>query len=866
MKRLFTFLVLTFLSVSLFSQADISSALRAKMKNAKSYQTERVCIFLWDEIDLMYYKAQFDAQKLTTGERARALQRVLSQHAAKTQQNLITHISHKTSNEISQFWIVNMIMLDLPLSMVNDLAQRSDISYMMLDTEFEQYLIKPTKMEASTSKSVGGTELGLLAINAHKLWAMGYTGRGRICYTMDTGIWPENPALGGRFLGNYYTMDRAWFGFDSEIPIDKGNSHGTHVTGTVLGLEEATNDTIGVAFNAYFMVSDPIVTNIADIKPYSDFALAFQWAFNPDGDTTTIDDVPDVINNSWGRGPTKDTNLCHSPVSQMLTAIEVAGIANVFSAGNEGPNDTTISEPHHISTSLVNTFTVGAVNPHDTTFPIASFSSRGPTVCPVTGSLLIKPEVSAPGQNIRSCVDKEGYASYSGTSMAAPHTSGAVLLLKEAFPYLSGEEILLALYYTAVDLGDPGEDNTYGMGMIDVYAAFQYLATSNTPVPPVQSTYDIAIKDIKLPFKELSCDTIIDIKIIAENKGDSTIQNFMLYYWSDPAQVDSMVWNTSIAAGQMDSITIQNIQLSAQGKSEYFARIQPLANLIENDLINNRKVKRFDIRPLANFPFVEDFEHGSLTDNNWYIANPDLERTWVADSCGGLQFGTTSALMSCHNYLPKKDQSDILLSPKINIPASGDIWLSFKYAYTMRYNLFPDTLKVGIVSNCDLDSRTIIWEKGGDSLSTFDTTAIYFVPSSSHQWKEIKISLNAYQGTNNLMLAFESINRAGNNIWIDDVKVYAGDNIPVFIPELPKRNIHVYPNPTNELLNIESNLFFNSDDVLQIVDMNGRIISEQRFGDQTQHMQLNVSNLPKGVYIVRHLNANERNHFIFTKN
>ena len=48
--------------------------------------------------------------------------------------------------------------------------------------------------------------------------------------------------------------------------------------------------------------------------------------------------------------------------------------------------------------------------------------------------------------------------------MAAPHVSGSILLLKEAFPFLSGEELLWALYLSAVDLGIPGEDNIYGMG------------------------------------------------------------------------------------------------------------------------------------------------------------------------------------------------------------------------------------------------------------------------------------------------------------------------------------------------------------------------------------------------------------------
>ena len=68
--------------------------------------------------------------------------------------------------------------------------------------------------------------------------------------------------------------------------------------------------------------------------------------------------------------------------------------------------------------------------------------------------------------------------------MASPHVSGVVMLLKEAFPYLSGQEILLAIYNTANDLGEVGEDNTFGMGMIDAFAAFNFLSISNEPVSP----------------------------------------------------------------------------------------------------------------------------------------------------------------------------------------------------------------------------------------------------------------------------------------------------------------------------------------------------------------------------------------------
>jgi len=261
-------------------------------------------------------------------------------------------------------------------------------------------------------------------------------------------------------LGNYQPINQAWYAVDAPTPVDKSSSHGTHTTGTVLGLEQATNDTIGVAFNAYFMAADPIVDNIALIKPLPDYIDVFEFAFNPDGDTSTTHDMPDAINNSWGIDTNDDTTICAGYVTKMFDAIEAAGIANVFSAGNEGPGATTIGQPQYVTTGLVNTFTVGAVNGANASFPIANFSSRGPSPCPnLSGSLLIKPEVVAPGMNVRSCIDQNNYANYNGTSMAGPHDTGDVLLLKEAFPNVSGKDILLALYYSAIVLGDIGEDN-----------------------------------------------------------------------------------------------------------------------------------------------------------------------------------------------------------------------------------------------------------------------------------------------------------------------------------------------------------------------------------------------------------------------
>ncbi|RMG66888.1 MAG: hypothetical protein D6722_14195 [Bacteroidetes bacterium] len=203
------------------------------------------------------------------------------------------------------------------------------------------------------------------------------------------------------------------------------------MTGTIVGLDEANHDTIGVAFGAYWMGSPAI-----GCGPANSLAT-FQWALDPDGDPTTTGDMPDGINNSWGFTTGNTASFCNGAWVSALNAAEAVGIAVVFSAGNEGAQGpSSITAPKVINTDLVNSFCVGNVNGNVPSFPLAGSSSQGPTTCGGTGSWLIKPEVSAPGTGVRSAVPGNGYASFTGTSMAAPHVSAfrATRFFRHRFP------------------------------------------------------------------------------------------------------------------------------------------------------------------------------------------------------------------------------------------------------------------------------------------------------------------------------------------------------------------------------------------------------------------------------------------------
>lgn len=536
MRPLYTFLFLLLLQIPLVLTAQpantevIAKRLLEKM-NEQPQDYLSVHLVLADQVDLQALDVQLTAARSSLAQRAETVISALKEKAQATQGEFISLLTGHPSVEagsISTYWVANVIFAKMKAVAVAELSRHSGVAWIGLNGKLE--LNGFEKTQAPPFMAPNSAEQGLKVINAPALWAMGYTGYGKVAFTNDTGVDPTHPALLSRYRGHYVPKKETWFALDHVTHLPSTNytpydcqEHGTHVTGTIMGLDRLNNDTIGVAFNAQW-IGAAVLCGIGT----EDNVAAFQWSLDPDEDPSTTDDMPDVINNSW-YDPSLTTEDCYSVYVAIEEAMETAGIAVVFSAGNEGPDSKTITPPHNINLNLVSAFTVGALNGNQSSLPIASFSSRGPSKCEATdSSLVIKPEVSAPGVSVRSCVPGNRYDLFNGTSMAAPHVSGAILLLKEAFPYLTGKELKLALYFTCTDLGDPGEDNVYGMGVINVLAAFNYLVDQgNVPVSPYREN-DVMLIDVKTPPQ--FCELSVDPQITVENAGTATLTSFDVVY------------------------------------------------------------------------------------------------------------------------------------------------------------------------------------------------------------------------------------------------------------------------------------------------------------------------------------------------
>ncbi|MDQ3248919.1 MAG: S8 family serine peptidase, partial [Chloroflexota bacterium] len=338
---------------------------------------------------------------------------------------------------------------------------------------------------------------GLDYTHAPDVWALGFSGQGIVVASQDTGVEWDHPALRARYrgvitptLGMTATVDHVYNWFDAwgltgrpprcfadaQIPCDD-DGHGTHTVGTMVGDASADGDTVlGMAPNAQWIGCRNMNRGVGTPASYT-ACFEFLLAPYPQGGNSMTEGRPelgpDIINNSWGCPPSEGCDV--DTLRQVVETVRAAGQMVVASAGNKGPNCNTVVDPIAIYDAA---FSVGA---HDSAGRVAGFSSRGAVTIDSSGRL--KPDISAPGVQVRSTWVEGAYNTISGTSMAGPHVAGAIALLWSAVPTLTGqldltEQVLLKSATPTPAQQCEGSqpvtpNNTYGYGRLNVLAAVQ---------------------------------------------------------------------------------------------------------------------------------------------------------------------------------------------------------------------------------------------------------------------------------------------------------------------------------------------------------------------------------------------------------
>lgn len=286
----------------------------------------------------------------------------------------------------------------------------------------EQYVrVIPYKV-VDEAEEINEIPKGVEVIQAPKLWNV-TKGKGVKVAVLDTGCEITHPDLKDRILGgrNFTDDDRS----NPDIFTDY-NGHGTHVAGTIAATEN-TAGVIGAAPEAGLLIVK--VLNKAGSGRYEWIIKGIEYA---------IDQNADIISMSLG-GPT-DVPELHAAIK----AAVAKGILVVCAAGNEGDGDESTNEFAYPG-CYNEVISVGAVNLERNS---SDFTNSNNEI-----------DLVAPGERILSTYLNGKYATLSGTSMAAPHVSGALALIK---PYanqlfekqLTEPELYAQLIRRTVPLGN----------------------------------------------------------------------------------------------------------------------------------------------------------------------------------------------------------------------------------------------------------------------------------------------------------------------------------------------------------------------------------------------------------------------------
>lgn len=284
---------------------------------------------------------------------------------------------------------------------------------------------------------------------------------------LDTGVRPEHPDLSGQLLSGYDFVSDGWNAGDGDgmdgNPRDEFVSlgtHGTHVTGSVAA---RVNNGIGIAGGAVDIKVMPV--RVLGVLGGTDFDIAqgvLYAARLPNASNQLPSVAADVINMSLG-GP-NPSEILH----QALRDAVEAGVVIVVAAGNAG---NTIPMYPAAYPEVI------AVSATDVVDQKADYSSYGPHVDLAAPGGDMKKDLNSDGEldgilsTIVHPIDGPTYGLKSGTSMAAPHVAAAAFLIRSAFPGLEVGLVRAILAASAVDLGDPGLDDCFGEGRLDVPAA-----------------------------------------------------------------------------------------------------------------------------------------------------------------------------------------------------------------------------------------------------------------------------------------------------------------------------------------------------------------------------------------------------------
>lgn len=385
---------------------------------------------------------------------------------------------------------------------IRKLSGIKEIKYAELK-ELHRTLQVPNDQYYNTS-----TMWGLFQVQAEGAWALSTGDANVVVAVTDNAIHTAHPDLVNKMLPGYNTAENV----ANPNPCGGNNGfHGTHVSGTVAA---ETNNSIGVASIGWDVSILPVA-----IGRCSDGALTGGF----DGIIWSADNGADVINMSWGGGGSSQygQNVCNYAWNQGCILIAAAGNSN--------------SSQQFYPAAYNNVVAVAATNQNDQK---ASFSQYGTWI-----------DISAPGVQIASTDQNNGYQYSQGTSMASPLVAGFMGLMKSFSPNATNTDLINCLYSGAdnINAQNPNFIGQLGAGRMNAQESMICAQQFNVAL-------DAGISAIVQPQGSI-CDNTFQPQVQLTNFGATTLTSVTITYdWN--GNPNTFSWTGNLTTGQNTVVTL----------------------------------------------------------------------------------------------------------------------------------------------------------------------------------------------------------------------------------------------------------------------------------------------------------------------
>jgi serine protease AprX len=457
------------------SFALVSPDLEGRLASAQPDQFLPVNIVLKEQFDTGLLNAL--VADMPRAQRRVEVARVLKEFAAERQADLLSWLSAAGARNVTSLWIVNAVHCDASPELIRQISGRPEVAFVSYDLVYAPGILDESEPVPARDEVPWGVE----RINAPAVWDQGFTGAGIVVGIIDTGCKYDHPDFADHLWTDPNYPLHGWdFENNDNDPMDS-QGHGTMTAGCVAS-DGTAGSQCGAAPDAELMVLRVMTT--VDTVAESQTWAAMQFCVAP---PLSPGNGADLYNMSLGWAISWNPRM--ATWRTLMTNIAAAGLSQIIAAGASAgsPPPYGMRCPGNVPPPWWNPQNTGVgtlsgavtVNATDSSDYIASFAGCGPvtwdTVTPFLDYAyppgLTKPDLCAPGVEIKTCALTGGYTVVSGTSWAAGFATGTAALMLSMDPEMTPAEIDSILEVTAVDRGGPGKDTVYGAGRIDALAA-----------------------------------------------------------------------------------------------------------------------------------------------------------------------------------------------------------------------------------------------------------------------------------------------------------------------------------------------------------------------------------------------------------